>query len=257
MSETSERQQRSKYLRVRDELIARLATMEPGEPLPAERELAADLGVARMTLRKALDQLVAESVLVRRQGSGTFVAPPKVAQRLTATSFSEDMRARGLRPGARTLSALTRPAGMAVGACLRIQPTASILLVRRLRLADGTPMAVEDLHVPCDVVPGLTGGDLADHSFYELLGTRYGLTLSGGTQTIEPTLAGGLDAELLEIPPGTPAFLFERTTSVTSGRAVEFVRSIYRGDRYRIVVDLFPPGAAGSRMVQSGPAEWP
>lgn len=241
MSGSSNGPPRSKYLRVRDQLVTRLASMEPGQLLPAERELAAELGVARMTLRKALAQLVADSLLFRRQGSGTFVACPKVAQRLTATSFSADMRARGLRPGARTLSAAMSPAGMAVGACLRIQPTASILRIRRLRLADGIPMALEELHVPGDVVPGLSGEDLVDRSFYALLWQRYGLTLAGGTQTIEPTLTSAEDAALLEVAPGAPAFLFERTMTASTGRVVEFVRSVYRGDRYRIVVDLFPP----------------
>lgn len=253
MPASTEGPQRSKYLRVRDQLVARLASMEPGQPLPAERELAAELGVARMTLRKALDQLVTDSLLLRRQGSGTFVAPPKVAQRLTATSFSEDMRARGLHPGSRTLSAQIRPAGMAIGACLQIQPTASVLQVKRLRLADGIPMALEELHVPRDVAPGLTGEDLIDHSFYALLAERYGLTLVGGTQTIEPMLTSVEDAAVLEVATGAPAFLFERTTRVSTGRVVEFVRSVYRGDRYRIVVDLFPPGAAGpSDAVQAG-----
>jgi len=240
MSGSSNGPPRSKYLWVRDQLVARVASMEPGQLLPSERELAAELGVARMTLRKALAQLVADSLLFRRQGSGTFVARPKVAQRLTATSFSADMRARGLRPGARTLSAAMRPAGMAVGACLQIQPTASILRIRRLRLADGIPMALEELHVPGDVVPGLTGEDLVDRSFYALLWQRYGLTLAGGTQTIEPTLTSAEDAVLLDVAPGAPAFLFERTTTASTGRVVEFVRSVYRGDRYRIVVDLFP-----------------
>jgi GntR family transcriptional regulator len=248
MSGSSDGPPRSKYLRVRDQLIARLAGMEPGQPLPAERELAAELGVARMTLRKALAQLVADSLLFRRRGSGTFVARPRVAHRLTAVSsfmeFSADMRARGLCPGARTLSAAVRPAGMTVGACLRIQPTASILRIRRLRLADGIPMALEELHVPGDVVPGLTGEDLGDHSFYALLSQRYGLTLTGGTQTIEPMLTSAEDAALLEVAPGAPAFLFERTMTASTGRVVEFVRSVYRGDRYRIVVDLFPPGVS-------------
>lgn len=240
----SESPMRSKVPRVREELVAMLATMAPGQPLPAERELARVLGVARMTLRKALDALVAESLLLRRQGSGTFVAPPKVAQRLTATSFSEDMRSRGMRPGSRTLAAVTRPAGMAVGACLGVPPTAKILQVRRLRLADDSPMALEELHVPCDVVPGLTGADLVDHSFYGLLGRRYGLVLAGGTQTVEPALVTAADAADLGVPPGSPAFLFERTTRVSTGRVVEFVRSVYRGDRYRIVVDIFPPAVA-------------
>ena len=141
---------------------------------------------------------------------------------------------------------------MAVGACLQIAPTASILQVRRLRLADGVPMALEDLHVPGDVVPGLTGEDLVDHSFYAVLRDRFGLSLTGGTQTIEPTLTSAEDAAVLEVTPGSPAFLFERTTTVSTGRIVEFVRSVYRGDRYRIVVDLFPPGAAASQAAAGG-----
>ncbi len=231
----------AKYLRVRDQLAARLETMAPGQPLPPERVLAEEFGVARMTYRKAVDALVAEGRLLRRQGSGTFVTPSKVAQRLTATSFSADMRERGLHPGSRTLSSSVAPAGMLVGSCLGISPTAPALTVTRLRLADDLPMAVEDLHVPYDLVPGLTGADLVDRSFYELLAERYGLIMTGGTQTIEPILAGPAESEALGIEPGAPAFLFERTTRVSTGRLIEFVRSVYRGDRYRIVVDIFPP----------------
>src|SRR5690606_3763977 len=133
--------------------------MAPGEPLPAERDLARDLGVARMTLRRAVDALVDRQVLVRRQGAGTFVAAPKPAHRLAANSFSADMRARGLRPGSRTLSSERRPAGVVLAALLEIPPGAAVLHVRRLRLADDEPMALEDLHVPADLVPGLTGED--------------------------------------------------------------------------------------------------
>lgn len=231
----------AKYLRVRDQLAARLESMSPGQPLPPERLLADEFGVARMTYRKAVEALVADGRLLRRQGSGTFVTPSKVTQRLTATSFSADMRARGLRPGSRTLSAAVTPAGMLVGTCLGISPTAPTLRVARLRLADDLPMAVEDLYVPYDLVPGLTGADLVDRSFYELLADRYGLMMTGGTQTIEPILAGPAESEALGIAPGAPAFLFERTTRVSTGRLIEFVRSVYRGDRYRIVVDIFPP----------------
>lgn len=230
-----------KYLRVRDELAARLDTMPAGQPLPAERELAREFGVARMTLRKAIDELVAEARLLRRRGSGTFVAPAKVAQRLSASSFSADMRARGLRPGARTVASRVSPAGMLVASCLDIPPSALALHVTRLRLADDIPMAIEDLHVPCDLVPGLDGADLADRSFYELLAKRYNLVMSGGIQTIEPTNTSRVEAEALEVAEGSAAFLFERRSWVPGGRIVEFVRSVYRGDRYRIVADIFPP----------------
>ncbi len=231
----------AKYLRVRDQLAARLETMSPGQSLPPERELSQEFGVARMTFRRAVDALVADGRLLRRHGSGTFVAPSKVSQRLTATSFSADMRARGFHPGSRTLSASVVPAGILIGSCLGIVPSAATLHVTRLRLADDVPMAVEDLHVPRDLVPGLTGEDLVDRSFYELLAERYGLVMTGGTQAVEPTLTGPAESEALGVPAGSPAFLFERTTQVSSGRVVEFVRSFYRGDRYRIVVDIYPP----------------
>jgi GntR family transcriptional regulator len=229
-----------KQRRLRARLAELIAAMSPGEPLPAERDLARDLGVARMTLRRAVDGMVAESLLVRRQGAGTFVAPAKVAHRLSANSFSADMRARGLRPGSRTLSSNRFPAGVMLAALLEVPAGAPVLHVRRLRLADGEPMAVEDLHVPGDLVPGLTGTDLEDRSYYELLAERYGHRIASGTQTAEAALTGADDAAVLGIEAGSPAFCFERTCRVDGGRVAEFVRSIYRGDRYRIMVDIFP-----------------
>ncbi len=233
-----------KLQRVRAELAELMATMSAGEPLPAERDLAARLGVARMTLRRAVDTLVDEGRLLRRQGSGTFVVPSTtIAQRLSASSFSADMRGRGLRPGGHTLHARISPAGVVLSAVLGVPPSTSVLHVRRLRTADDVPMALEDLHVPCDIAPGLDGDDLEGASFYELLAGRYGTPVVSGTQTAEPTLVTADDAAELGVPVGSPAFCFERTSRRADGRVVEFVRSIYRGDRYRIVVDIFPPGS--------------
>jgi GntR family transcriptional regulator len=229
-----------KQRRLRARLAELIAAMSPGEPLPAERDLARELGVARMTLRRAVDGLVADALLVRRQGAGTFVAPAKVAHRLAANSFSADMRSRGLRPGSRTLASGTTPAGLMLAALLEVPPGTPVLHVRRLRLADGEPMAVEDLHVPADLVPGLTGADLEDRSYYELLAERYGHRIASGTQTAEAALTSAADAAVLGVTPGAPAFCFERTCRVDGGRVAEFVRSVYRGDRYRIMADIFP-----------------
>jgi GntR family transcriptional regulator len=118
-------------------------------------------------------------------------------------------------------------------------------------------MAMEVLHVPQSLVPGLTKADLENHSFYELLQERYAIVITSGTQTIEPTVTNEEESEVLGVPLHTPAFLFERTTVAESGRMVEFVRSIYRGDRYRLVADLVPQrsrngrsaGALGSKAV--------
>lgn len=244
----------TKQQHVRERLEALLAVLVPGEPLPAERDLARELGVARMTLRRVVDQMVGDERLIRRRGAGTFVAGAKVTQRLAATSFSADMRARGLRPGSRTIQARVFPAGMMLAGLLAVPPQTDVLFVRRLRLADDEPMAVEDLHVPTTVAPGLTGRDLDGRSFYDLLAERYDDPVVSGTQTVEPALVGADVAGLLGVDPGSPVFLFERTSRVRSGGVAEFVQSTYRGDRYRIVVDIFPPDpAAGGAAKQSSP----
>ena len=112
------------------------------------------------------------------------------------------------------------------------------MVAKRLRLADGESMAIETLHVPEALVPGLTPKDLDRGSFYELLAERYDINIVGGMQTIEPTVTNEEESGALDVPLHSPAFLFERTTRSESGDIVEFVRSIYRGDRYRLVSEL-------------------
>jgi GntR family transcriptional regulator len=229
-----------KYELVRTSLLDLIAGQAVGTAIPPERQLAGDLGVSRMTLRRVIGDLVFDGYLTRRQGSGTFVGKPKIAQQLTMTSFSEDMRRRGFHPSARTLSLEITSAGAQVGRWLDIPPTDRIFRARRLRLADGETMAIETLHVAQERVPGLTRDDLDNTSFYELLRERYGVALGDGRQTIEPTLIDEQEAVVLEVPVHSPAFLFERVTRDTDERPVELVRSLYRGDRYQLVTELHP-----------------
>jgi GntR family transcriptional regulator len=217
------------------DLIEQLAV---GEAIPSERLLSSDLGVSRLTVRAALDDLVREGLLVRRRGSGTFVSEPKIAQELTMTSFTEDMRRRGMVPGSRTVELKSQPAGAWLGRILHVSPSESVVVVKRTRLADHETMAIETLHVRASLVPGLSAGDLESHSFYTLLSDRYGIDIVGGLQTIEPTVTNEEESELLGVPLHSPAFLFERTTRSSEGGIVEYVRSIYRGDRYRLVTEL-------------------
>ena len=123
------------------------------------------------------------------------------------------------------------------------------MIVKRLRLADGETMAIETLHVRESLVPGLTPHDLEEHSFYELLADRYGVVTVGGIQTIEPTVTNEEESSALGVPLHSPAFLFERTTRAESDEIVEFVRSIYRGDRYRLVTELNRRERAGATPV--------
>ncbi|MFP3967790.1 GntR family transcriptional regulator [Actinomadura fulvescens] len=225
---------------VRRELLAMLGGLDVGDALPPERRLAGTLGVSRPTLRAAIDDLVADGLLDRRHGSGTYVAEPRIAVPLTMTSFTEDMIRRGMRPGGRVLSFRTVSAGAKIGRRLSLSPVEEVFTIRRLRLADGASMAIETLYTPTELLPGLRKEDLEGGSFYDLLRAR-GVTIAAGTETIEPTVTTEEEAADLGVPVHTPAFLFERVTRDERGRPLEYVRSLYRGDRYRLELDLRPP----------------
>jgi len=230
----------TKQSEARSRVLDLIEQLDVGEAIPSERQLTRELGVSRLTVRAALDELVREGLLMRRHGSGTFVSEPKIAQELTMTSFTEDMRRRGMRPTSRTIELKTVAAGARLGRFLNVSPSEPTMVAKRLRLADGETMAIETLHVPSRLVPGLTGKDLETQSFYELLSERYGITIAGGVQQIEPTVTNEEESEALGVPLHSPAFLFERTSRSADGKTVEFVRSIYRGDRYVLVSELTP-----------------
>ncbi|GGT98744.1 GntR family transcriptional regulator [Actinomadura citrea] len=225
---------------VRRELLAMLDGMDVGDALPSERRLAEELGVSRPTLRQAIDGLVAEGLLDRRHGSGTYLAEPRIAVSLTMTSFTEDMIRRGMKPGGRVLSFRTETAGARIGRRLALSPVEEVFTIRRLRLADEAPMAIETLYLPRALMPDLRRSDLEGRSFYDLLRGN-GVVIASGTETIEPTVTTAEEAAELGVPVHMPAFLFERITRDAGGRPLEYVRSLYRGDRYRLELDLRPP----------------
>ena len=127
----------TKQSHARQQVLDMIERLGIGNAIPSERQLSSDLGVSRLTVRAALDELAREGYVVRRRGSGTYVQHPKVSQDLTMTSFSEDMRRRGLEPGSRTLSLTTTLAGARLGRFLQVSPSEPILVAKRLRLADG------------------------------------------------------------------------------------------------------------------------
>jgi GntR family transcriptional regulator len=228
----------TKQSETRDLVLDLVDQLEVGQAIPSERQLSADFGVSRLTVRAALEDLVREGYLVRRRGAGTFVSEPKIAQELTMTSFTDDMRERGMRPASRTLELRVAPAGARLGRLLRVSPSEPITIASRLRLADGESMAIETLHVRESFVPGLSAPDLEQHSFYELLRDRYAIEIVGGEQTIEPTVTDEDESHALGVPLHSPAFRFERITHGQTGDVIEFVESVYRGDRYKLVTSL-------------------
>ena len=231
----------TKQSQTRDRVLDLIEQLAVGEAIPSERQLSSDLGVSRLTLRAALEDLAREGYLVRRRGAGTFVSEPKIAQELTMTSFTDDMRRRGMQPSSRTLDLRVSPAGARLGRLLHVSPSEPVVVATRLRLADGESMAIETIHVRERHVPGLSARDLEELSFYELLRDRYGIVIVGGTQTIEPTVTDEEESEALGVPLHSPAFKFERITQSDAGETVEFVESVYRGDRYRLVTSLSRP----------------
>ncbi|MEU7296395.1 GntR family transcriptional regulator [Streptomyces exfoliatus] len=223
--------------RVREHLLTVIDARRPGDAIPSERTLCATLGVSRPTLRAAVDELVATGLLVREHGRGMFVAPDKITQELVAEHHAAGApRSRGSWTST-VLELRTVRAGARIGRKLTISPAAELVRVTRLRYVDGDPIALEHLHVPADLVPGLTVADM-EGGFYAHLREKRGIRTAQAVQSIEPTVLSEEEAVLLTVPVLSPALLFDRITSDTGGRPVEYVRSLYRGDRYRIVSRL-------------------
>ncbi|KMY56906.1 GntR family transcriptional regulator [Geobacillus sp. FSL K6-0789] len=211
---------------------------QPGEIIPSERELAGMYDISRMTVRQAVNNLVNDGYLIRRRGKGTFVAAQKIEQPLKGlTSFSEDMRARGMEPGTIVLSFETVPASEKLAEGLGVAEGDDLYKVRRLRLADGLPMALETLYIPVHLVPGLTR-DVVSGSVYEFIEKEKGLVIGSAVQTLEASVARQVEAEHLKMKEGAPVLLLERRTHLVDGRPLEVVKSVYRGDRYKFMIEM-------------------
>lgn len=207
------------------------AGLAPHERLPTERELAGTFGYNRLTIRRALDQLVADGVVYRIQGAGTFVQNRRIEKSIELTSFSEDMLERGMAPASQLLSLGVEPAGVTVGYALGLSPMHDVVRVRRVRSGDGEPICLEDVRISQDLVPGLVEEGL-DSSLYETLSARYGLQVENADEAIEATVLEPSQAELLGVPSFSPALRITRTSRDARGRAIEYAQSCYRGDKY-------------------------
>lgn len=211
-----------------------------GARLPAETELAALWGVARGTVRRALGSLAERGLLQRAPGRGTRVAPLPIEQYLgVLTSFSEDMRARGFEPGSHLLSLERVPAPPALQKIFHCGPQ-PLWRLRRLRCADGAPVALETSHIPAHLLDPLALEASAGASLYAVF-RRAGVRLGSAVQWVEAVNAGPEETELLGLAPGAACLRQERIVCDPQGRVVEVVTSTYRGDRFRLQVELRAP----------------
>ena len=212
--------------------------LSPDDALPAERQIASELAVSRITVRKAIDGLVEEGLLVRRQGSGNFVATRIEKNFAKLTSFSEDMRARGRTPRSewlkRTQGSVTPEESLA----LRLSPGAPVLRFHRIRFADDAPMSLEYTTISANALPGL---EAVESSLYEAL-EQAGNRPVRALQRLRALLLNPEQAKLLHARPNDAGLLVERVGYLRNGEAIEFSQSYYRGDTYDFVAELSSPG---------------
>jgi GntR family transcriptional regulator len=237
-------QGRPKGEQLYEHLESLVSALPPGSLLPSEHTMAEHFGVARMTLRQQLDGLARSGQVTRLPGRGTFVTEPRFIQTDSMSSFSRDMRARGLKPGSISTYVAVDVADAVTAAKLDIAPGDSIVHVSRVRTANDIPMAYERTNLPAERFPGLEHADLAHGSLFQIIEETYRVRAETAEQRISVLNLGERESKLLEVPVGSPAFDIERITRDNMGKAVEFGRSIYRGDRYEVLMHI---GIAGHR----------
>jgi GntR family transcriptional regulator len=231
---------RPKGEQLREILEAHVAILSPGSALPSERELAERYGVARMTVRGEIDRLTGEGLIYRAQGRGTFVAQPRVAQAIALTSFTEDMRGRGMNPSSHVLAQELIQASEALAARLEVRPGAPTVRLDRVRLADDIAMAFERAYLPAGRFPGIEDADFSG-SLFAVLAERWDVELHDADQRVVATAIEADEATLLEVPAGRPGLRF--TTLARDRRQVPiyYAVSLYRGDRYEIELRQMRP----------------
>ncbi len=206
---------------------------KPGDLIPSERELSEKYGISRMTARQAITELVNEGLFYREQGKGTFVSQRKITQQLIRlTGFTEDIKARGQKPGTKVLSAQMFPADETTAEKLRIDPGTLIFRLQRLRLADDEPLAIELSQITFKDCERLLEEDLEQNSLYRLLETKYGIPLMEADQELEAGLAGNEEVQLLKISLGRPVLFTRRITYTERNQPIEYAKAVYCGNKY-------------------------
>jgi GntR family transcriptional regulator len=234
------------YHQLYELLVAKIRTgeLKPGDGLPTEFRLIDEYGVSRITVRKVLDLLSAEGLIVRERGRGTFVAHPQLEHGTTRiVSFTDDMRQRGFTPGTRVLFSGLVPATEAVARALGVAPGEEMARIDRLRLADGEPMCLEESWLLHRGLPGILDHDFTHQSLREVKQATYGIRWSRARQKIQALPASAKIAGLLGIKAGAPILYFERVSYSQDEVPMELLHISYRADRYVIHNELV--GGAG------------
>jgi GntR family transcriptional regulator len=226
------------YRQIERALRERIATLRPGERLPSDAELVEEFRVSRMTARHAMQRLAEDGLIRREPGRGSFVTTPPAHRRTNRLmTFTQEMTRAGRIPSSRVLTRVIRPSSATEAASLGIPAHQPVVHLRRLRLADGEPIALESTVLIGATADAVMTADLATGSLHDTLG-QAGFVLRRGTGTISAAAATAGDARLLVIRPGDPLLVEQRVIVDGHGRRIEATESRYSADRYGLVVDF-------------------
>ncbi|MBD7908229.1 GntR family transcriptional regulator [Sporosarcina gallistercoris] len=230
------------YYQVKQRLDARIKSGEwrPGDKIDSENQLMTVFNVSRNTAKKAIEEMVQEGTLFRIQGKGTFVSHPKFEQSLGGFySFSQVLKEKGFNPSDIVIEVdeVEPPAAVIEG--LQLAADENVVMMKRVRCADGEPIILEASYMPKSIVQNKEDlFEVGVTSLYGLLASRYGVTVVRAKEAFEPVLIREQESEYLKTEVGKPALLLERTAYDTHDTPVEFCISIVRGDRCRFYTDL-------------------
>ncbi|MDC7232427.1 MAG: GntR family transcriptional regulator [Spirochaetales bacterium] len=211
---------------------------KPGDKIPSEKELVETFDVSRITVRNAISALVFEGLLVKKQGRGTIVAHPRLQEdgNSRLLSFTEKMAQQGIEISTEVLKVLKIPATQRVADFLDIQGGQQVIYVKRLRLADGEPIALFENYISLDT--GVTEEDDFSQSVYQLYEKKCGIKISGAEKFIEASAAGGEHCEKLGLVEGEPTLVIRIKTLDIHNKPIEFSEGFYRGDRFQYSLSL-------------------
>ncbi|MBN2499324.1 MAG: GntR family transcriptional regulator [Anaerolineales bacterium] len=228
------------YIQIAEKLISQIedGQLLPGDKLPTERELSTSLEVQRATVRQAFSVLEDRGLIIRKRGSGTYVAEAKIEREATQLfAFTKIMTDRGYKTGAKVVSCVKIEASSHTAKVLQIAAGDPIYYYHRLRLLNDEPLMLEKIQLPASVFPDFDSHDLERHSLFEIMEKEYGRVVTTAEQALEAVRASEYEAGILDVQPGAALMMEERASRDQYGAMVEFSRDLYRGDRFRFVVE--------------------
>jgi GntR family transcriptional regulator len=221
-----------KHVELREKLQNKFSRLKPHSQIPSARQLATTYKVSTMTIRQALASLQTDGLIYTIPGSGTYVSGEKLSKKLVFVSFSEEIREKGMKPTSQILKAeRVTVTNKKLAETLQINSGESAYRIKRVRLADGVPLAIEDTHIPSENAPGLLDHDLKS-SLYEIFKDVYERPVVRADSAVSPMLLDKEQAAVLKAPVNTPSLLFTLTAFDMRGRVMEHCVSIKRGDKY-------------------------